>query len=433
MNHRQEILFKTNKKMESKLFFLIFFIFIFSLTFSSNEKEEDKTRKCQPENNILDCHPEKAPDKFLDTFNFVQPKNADILENFNTKHVHSNDSALFRSKEGENIKVSSDLLKEKETKSPNVPVDLLKTHEFSCKLLDINSNVFRSICTYLSLFELELNFKCASSKIYNLYEKFLKEEKNLLTEALKNESIFLKNINCTRIYFDFFEKRFWNEPERIEYADVDSFSTNLVLFPKSIRQIVCFKYNQIEYKYVLFKNGQLSILKKVNQEGKFVFTSVENDFLNYDSPSTSDLHEKQSFKKHFIQNNVRWMDFSIERFPFDEIINPSYLTICVNSFKTNNLNQSIWHKSAHHPKLIIFETFQQFLPYQPIVFLKNITGYIKLEYDGCVTLYRFEKVIDVYSAKYTLRTYFRFKQNVTKITSKDFEHYDHEVAFFFNN
>ena len=260
--------------MQSKLFFLLFFIFIFSLTFSS----KDKKRKRSTQSNFL--NPQE--DYFQITFQPILPT---------THNLQISDTIV------------PDLLNTQNVESSAVPSDLLN------KLLD-NKNVFRYIFAYLSLFELELNFKCTSTTLYDLYEKISREEKDLLKERLKNKTKFLENINCTRQYFDFFEKKHCSNPSRIEYVNVDYFSEDLVLFPKGIRQIICFTFEKIEYKYALFKNGHLSILKKLNKEEYFVFTSLEKDFWEWGFHKYGHNCKTEACisKIHYLQENGSWIE-----------------------------------------------------------------------------------------------------------------------------
>ena len=201
--------------MESKLFFFLFFIFILSLTFSSKEKE-DKKQKHQPKNNILNLHDRNTHDDFQNTLNFVQP-NAENIQSSNTPNVkiYTHFSDFLKTKEEENSNISVNLLKTQETENSNISVNLFTTHEdaessdVSYELLNIKPNLFRYIFAYLSFFELELNFKCVSTTIYNLYENFVQEEKNLLTEEhLNNKEKFLADINYPRVHFDFLKKEF---------------------------------------------------------------------------------------------------------------------------------------------------------------------------------------------------------------------------------
>jgi len=466
LEHNREILFnKTNNKMESKLFFFLFFIFIFSLTFSSKEKE-DKQKKTKI--NILNLHARCMTDDFQNarcltddfrnTLNFVQP-NSDYIQNSNTKNFkpHVKFSDLSNTNEAKNAKVPSDFLKTQEKEkfsdlsntneaknakvpdflktqekeNSNIHVDLLKKNKaakrsnVSCGLLKIKLDVVPYICAYLSLFELELNFKCVSTEIYNLYENFLQEEKNLLTEEYLNNKVkfgthIRNSINCASDHFDFFEKRLWSKPDRIEYANVNSFSKNLFLFPKSTRQIVCFQFHEIEYKYVLFKDGHLLILKKLNKEKNFVFTSLENDFTT-SLPSFNKTHKMQ------LQENIRWMEF-------DDRTDRSYLKIGVNLHKTDNFKQLILH-DENYKKIVIHDPVHE---EGQKVFLKDITGYLQLKKNGCVTLKRLVKQSNE-KHKLTEFATFTFRGNVKAIKSKDFEHYledfqpfAKDVLFLFN-
>jgi len=238
----------------------------------------------------------------------------------------------------------------------------------------------------------------------------------------KNKLNFFKNrLNYTRIYFNFFEKRLWSNPDRIEYVNVDSFSTNLVLFPKSIRQIVRFKYQQNEYQYILFKDGQLSILKKIDaEEGKFFFTSLKNDYTRL--PALNSEYNLARTPGKAITESVRWMNFYTEdKIPCTDstVLNQ----VCVDLYKTHNFEQTICHNQVHQ-KIMISETSQILCP---MLILKNNTGFLKLVFDG-VKLWRFEKQRD---GKYTQCYDFWFKPGVKEIQSKDYEHYAHEVKFLF--
>jgi len=411
------------KSKQLLVFFFLFFIIIFSgLTFSSKEKEHKK-RKRRQNYNIVDPHRQNSLDRFLNTFDFIQPNASSNTQNVETQF---NFSDLLKTKEETNFNVPSNLLKAQETQNSDIHIDLSKIYknaESSCNLLDLNPNLFRHILAYLSLFELELNFKCASTQVYNLYEKFLKQEKQILTEMLKNESIFLKNINCTRVYFDFFEKRFWNEPDRIEYANVDSFSSNLIIFPKSIRQIVWFKYNEVEYKYVLFKNGDVSILQKIKKKENFVFAYLEND----KSPTmTCNLSQNKIFKK---LEDIRWMNFIESKcHSRNRKTTNACFEVRVDLYTTDNFTKNIWHNLAHHQNIMISEiSFQT----TPIVFFKNITGCVKLESDGSLRFWKFEKQKN---GKYSeISSLGHFQQDIKEIKSQDFEHYAHDVSFIFKN
>ena len=364
--------------MHSRLLFLLFsFIFIFSLTFSSNYY---KKRKRRTKKNIVNPQDPNAQDNCFQIK--FQPS-----DNFQVSNI-----------------IFSDLLKTQNLKNSTVSSDLL-----SNKLLNI-PNIFRYIFAYLSLFELELNFKSTSTSFYHLYAKFLKEEKTLLQECLKNKTKFLENINCPREYFDFFEKRQWNDPSRVEYANVDCFSEDLILFPKSIRQIICSTFQGIEYKYVLFKNGHLSILKKLTSKEYFVFTSLETDFKNFDD---------QPFNKaNSFQENVRWIEIQGCYGCLDNL--PYLYRVYLHKF--DNFIQHFWN-SHDFKKTIVSETYRE--PF-PTLFLKNLSGY--LYGDEFVDLWKFEKHDNgIYMERITQN----FKTNVKKIKSQDFEHYVEDVPFIF--
>merc|ERR1712034_211037 len=246
---------------------------------------------------------------------------------------------------------------------------------------------------------------CTSKIFYHLYEKFLQEEKPFLQSCLTNEAKFLKNIKHTRQYFDFFEKRLWNHPERIEYVNVDSYSEHLIFLPKSIRQIFSFTCNNIEYKYVLLKNGHLSILKS-NIEGKFVFTSLKKDFQKLDLNGT--------FQFELLYENIRWLDVWGSQ-------NGDQYNI--ELYKKDNFCQAIRH-SLRYPKILIYPTVRD----NPRVFLKNHSGF--LEHRGkYVSLMIFQKTKK--DGNYKIIGACKFKQNVKKIDSRDFEHYVEDVQFIF--
>jgi len=168
--------------MKSKLFIFLCFIFIIFFTFSS----KDKKRKRNTEKKILN-----PPDKNIQkdysqtTFQSLVP---------NTTNIPTSNINQF------------DLLKPQNVERSIVINGLLNN------LLEI-PNLFRYIFAYLSLFDIELSFKCTSSKFYHLYEKYLQEEKLLLKQHLMNKTIFLENINYTRVFFDVFEKRLWRNPD----------------------------------------------------------------------------------------------------------------------------------------------------------------------------------------------------------------------------
>jgi hypothetical protein len=126
-----------------KLFVLLFCFFIFTLTFSSNYKK----RKRRAENIILNPQNDNTEEVYSEIITF-QPVTL-------KSHLPRSNTFLLKTKNVENF---------------TIPFEVLN------KLLEI-PNVFRYIFPYLSLFELELNFKCISTSLYELYEKFLQEEK----------------------------------------------------------------------------------------------------------------------------------------------------------------------------------------------------------------------------------------------------------------
>ena len=401
--------------MQRKLFYfdLLVFIFLFSFiatTFSSKENETN-TKRMRLTNHLQNQNPHDSSRNELNAFvsfttnnlhdsNIQNQDNSTVFFNLlKTKdekyfHFHSN---LSKRKD----KISFDLLKTQEKKNSSVSSDLLNN-------LLKNSNVFRFIFLYLSLFELEFNFKCTSKTFYHLYVKILQEEKTFLELCLKNEKVFLENINYTRQYFDFFEKRLWNDPERIEYANVDSFFKNLTLLPKSIRQIICFKFGKIQYKYVLFQNGHLSILKQ-NMHGNFVFTSLNKDFEKF-------YLCHKSFRLNSFQKNCRFLDVR-------EFCGVGGRKICVHLYKTDNFSQSI-RQEKKNPKFLVDAPVLS----NSKVLLKNFSGFLLhyLDFGSVVSLWKFEKQKNgIYKRRYI----FDFKQNVKEIKSKDFEHYAQDVQF----
>jgi len=246
----------------------------------------------------------------------------------------------------------------------------------------------------------------------------LQKEKNLLKEHLKNEMYFLENINHTREYYDFFEKRKWINPNRIEYANVDCFSENLFLFPKGIRQIICFTLKKIEYQYVVFKNGHLSILKKQKEEKYLSFTSFENDFQHFEHNIRFD-YINQSLKFFSFQHSVRWIEF------YNYLRDGSEYHIYLH--KTDNFKQHIGHYHDHE-KICISEPFHDQFPLRFL--LKNISGFLFFcSYDAkTVSLIQFEKYNQgIYREHFTQI----FQTNVKAIQSKEFEHYADDVIFTF--
>jgi len=190
--------------MQRKLFFWLFFIFIFS----SKESNVTTKRKRLLKNfqNHTNTQTQNSSQNEINSF---VPFTTENLHGSNTKTPESSVSFNLLKKEDDKYfyfhsnllnqtdKISFDFLKRREGRRYTIPSDLLN------KLLE-NSNVFRFIFSYLSLFELELNFKYTSKTFYHLYEKILQEEKILLQSYLINEKLFLENINYTRQYFDFF-------------------------------------------------------------------------------------------------------------------------------------------------------------------------------------------------------------------------------------
>ena len=387
--------------MQRKLFYLSVFIFLFSFittTFSTKENKTNTKRKRLFKN--LQNH--KTQDNSQNELNSFVSRTTDNLQSLNIQNRETSNVSfnLLKSKDDKYFYFHSNLLNTQDEQT--FSFDLLN------KLLETKkSNVFRFIFSYLSLFELELNFKCISKTFYHLYEKILQEEKTFLQPCLKNEKVFLENTNYTRQYFDFFENRLWNDPERIEYANVDCFFENLVLLPKNIKQIISFKFVNVQYKYVLCKNGHLSILKQ-NMHGNFLFTSLEKDFEKFNSP----FYKLSSYSLDSLQENCRFI--YVREFRRGEIY--------IHLYKNDNLSQSIRHVE-NYSKLLVTGP----VPSNSKVFLKNFTGFLHHHRDfASVNLWKFEKQNNgIYKRSYI----FVFKQNVKEIKSKDFEHYAQDVQF----
>jgi hypothetical protein len=124
---------------------------------------------------------------------------------------------------------------------------------------------FRNLISYLNVYDLELKFKILSKRTLHLYTKFLREEKNNLKDHLTNPDLFAQKIKELKIYYNFFEKIFSRislKVNLVEYVKVDKFCSNLCLLPKTIRQILLFKVKETLYKFIVFQNGDLLILKK---------------------------------------------------------------------------------------------------------------------------------------------------------------------------
>jgi len=278
--------------MQSKLFVLLFFILIVSLTFSTNENKLRWKRK-RSNINTQDIYSESKYQSILTSTENLQKNNtnfSNLLESsivpfdllnklqsekkkimglifayFNTQDDYSEITMQSILTITENIQINNteftDLLE-----IPIVPSGNL-LYKLSKKI-----DILRHIFAYLLLFDLEeLNFKCTCRNFYDLYEEFLQQEKSLLKKHLKSE----KNINCPRVYFDFFQREYCSNPTRIEYSNVDYFSANLILFPKEIRRIVDFVFEKTQHRFVILKNGDLKLLKKPEDKGYFVFTPLK--------------------------------------------------------------------------------------------------------------------------------------------------------------
>jgi hypothetical protein len=243
----------------------------------------------------------------------------------------------------------------------------------------------------------------------------------MFKQALKNKESFLefKTFNNTTFYFNFFQKRFWDDPIHIEYVNVNkSFSEgDLCPFPKEIRQILDFKFEKHQCKYVLFKDYSLTILKKNKNNKKFKFTSLKNDFKKF-NPFLTDLDRYLSdfdlnyrFIEHFNQN-IRWMELS--KFGLDSRFN-----VYVILYK-KNLKQVLSHQA--NEEKIELRTPQID---SRRLFLKENTGFFR-EYFNLVDLYL---VVKKENGKYTTVQYQNFRTSVKKILSEDFKHYFNEVQF----
>jgi hypothetical protein len=177
----------------------------------------------------------------------------------------------------------------------------------------------------------------------------------------------------------------------------------LVLLPKSIRQIIFFEFDNIQYKYVLFKDGHLSILKQNNIGGKFVCTSVKKDFELFDSPFRGS--QPRYPLDSSLQENCRFLD--VREFQGEEIF--------IHIYKNDHFSQCIWHFKNHH-KFFVNRHVLEF----PKIILKNLSGFLEHIRTG-VNLWKFEKQNHGVYKKSFIHL---FKQNVKKITSNDFEHYE---------
>ena len=402
--------------MQSKLFHfdLLVFMFLFSFiatTFAS-KKNETNTKRIPLTNNLQNPNThdssQKEPNSFVSS----------TTENLHGSNIQNQDNAtisfnLLKTKDEKNFNFHSDLLLKQKDKiafdfvKPQTKKRLIVPSDLLNKLLQ-TSNVFRFIFPYLSLLELEFNFKCTSKTFYHLYVKILQEEKTFLQSCLQNEKVFLKNINYTRQYFDFFEKRLWNDPERIEYANVDSFFENLILLPKSIRQIISFKFDNIQYKYILFKNGYLSILKQ-NIKGKIVLASLKKDFEKF-------YPCDKSFRLDSFQKNCQLLYVRA----FHGVGGKE---IYIHLHKNDNFSQSI-RQVKNYPKFLVTEP----VPSNSKVFLKNLSGFLHhhLDFGSVVSLWKFEKQNNGIYKKICFPV---FKRNVKEIKSKDFEHYAEDIQF----
>lgn len=145
-------------------------------------------------------------------------------------------------------------------------------------------------------------------------------------------------------------------------------------------------------------------------EQKFILTSLEKHFQAIYSPY---LHETFKLDNTLnFQENIRWLD----SWGFDSRYN-------IDLYKNNNLSQAIRH-SPNHPKILTYCSVRE----NTRVFLKNLSGY--LEHCGTrVDLWKFNKKQNngIYEKIY----HPKFKLNVKKIKSQDFEHYAEDVEFIF--
>ena len=112
------------------------------------------------------------------------------------------------------------------------------------------------------------------------------------------------------------------------------------------------------------------------------------------------------------------------------------MNVGVSLHKTNNFNQTIWHKQDCQPILIFKPSHEK----SQTVILKNLSGYLELQRNGSVTLWKLEKEKNTIRQLSVLGLQYDFVVNVKKIKAKDFEHYAEDfkpdaknVLFIFNN
>jgi hypothetical protein len=274
------------------------------------------------------------------------------------------------------------------------PSDLLLN-----KILKNSKNTFAYIFPYLTFFELEFEVQFVCKAMHELYEKFKQEEKNILKSAL--------NLNISGNYFDFFEKRKWRLPSREDFVNANKFSENLFIFPKSIRQILCFiSFRNIQYKYVLFKTGKLIILKKI--DNKFKLISPEHDFQK--------VWENENFDMKLFCENVGFVTML-------QGIRPRIMVYK----KETNIIQIVEH----------YETFKKigirspkYCDVRQVLFLKNLSGILTLHLDNIVDLWKFEQQ-EADPGFYLLQVFENFKQNVKNFQSEEYQHFSDEVQFQF--
>jgi len=148
----------------------------------------------------------------------------------------------------------------------------------------LSQNIFiYYIFPYLFLDELE-NFQFFSKNFEELYKNYkieiLNVEKWFLQRCLQNEASFLGNKNKPTYYFDIFEKK--NSKHYTEYVpwNKNTFSENLDIRPKGLRQSIVLSIDGVKYKFLLLKDGRLFSFEKYkqNEYKKVNFTCQGNNF-----------------------------------------------------------------------------------------------------------------------------------------------------------
>lgn len=148
----------------------------------------------------------------------------------------------------------------------------------------LSQNIFiYYIFPYLFLDELE-NFQFFSKNFEELYKNYkieiLNVEKWFLQRCLQNEASFLENKNKPTYYFDIFEKK--NSKHYTEYVpwNKNTFSENLDIRPKGLRQSIVLSIDGVKYKFLLLQDGRLFSFEKYkqNEYKKVNFTCQGNNF-----------------------------------------------------------------------------------------------------------------------------------------------------------